>query len=106
MKRHIAIRIGAVVSSLTLVGVYVGCKTVNTTANSRTDQAAGQPQTETAPEVLGGSKSRQVFSGSKSLVLDPAPPKTIIPGSKVEAPLIPPPPPPPAPQQSAQPKSK
>lgn len=116
MKRNLAIRIGAVVSSLTLVGVYVGCKTVSTTANSRTDPAAGQPQTERQPEVLGGSKSRAVFSGSKSMMLDPAPATTpapaparatVMPGSKVEAPLIPPPAQPkPAPQQTGQPKPK
>src|SRR6185436_6753339 len=102
MKRTLAIRIGAVVSSLTLVGVYVGCKTASTTANSRTDPVTGQPQREAAqPEVLGGTKSRAVFSGSKSMMLDPAPATapapartTVMPGSKVEAPLIPPPPPP------------
>ena len=84
MKRppSIALKIGAVVSSLALAAVYVSCRTAPPHADSKTEQT---PVT-TEPQVFSGSKSGAVFRAP------PPPPaqqsQTVMSGSKSLAPVI------------------
>jgi hypothetical protein len=98
-RKRIA-RIGALVSSITLAGIYVGCQAVRQNDGaSRTTQPEAPPP---AAEQAATTPKQTVMPGSKSMRLETDP--TFFTGSKSATPLIPPPAPAPAPQQQEAPR--